>query len=82
LGDEEPPNCQFTLMAWDTAFEKTIRADYSAMYALWGVFYHQTTMEYLRQILFCLTLFEIEWSFLHLKRVAIRALPGVEPQIQ
>ncbi len=26
----DPPTCEFTLMAWDTAFEKSNRADYSA----------------------------------------------------
>ena len=35
---ETPPYCEFTLMSWDTAFEKTNRADYSAM-TYWGVFY-------------------------------------------
>jgi predicted phage terminase large subunit-like protein len=36
--DEDPPHCDFTLMSWDTAFEKNNRADYSAC-TLWGVFY-------------------------------------------
>ena len=35
--DEDPPYCDYTLMAWDTAFEKSNRADYSAC-TLWGVF--------------------------------------------
>jgi predicted phage terminase large subunit-like protein len=35
---DDPPTCDFTLMAWDTAFEKTNRSDYSAM-THWGVFY-------------------------------------------
>lgn len=36
---ERPPQCQFILTSWDTAFEKSERADYSAM-TTWGVFYH------------------------------------------
>jgi predicted phage terminase large subunit-like protein len=36
---ETPPQCDFVLQAWDTAFEKTQRADYSAQ-TTWGVFYH------------------------------------------
>ena len=36
---ETPPPCDFILQAWDTAFEKTQRADYSAC-TTWGVFYH------------------------------------------
>jgi len=35
---ETPPKCQFVLTSWDTAFEKSQRADYSAM-TTWGVFY-------------------------------------------
>ena len=36
--EENPPPCDFLLMAWDTAFEKTNRSDYSAC-TTWGVFY-------------------------------------------
>jgi predicted phage terminase large subunit-like protein len=36
--DEDPPQCEFILMSWDTAFEKNNRADYSAC-TIWGVFY-------------------------------------------
>ena len=35
---EDPPHCEFILQAWDTAFEKTTRSDYSAC-TTWGVFY-------------------------------------------
>lgn len=36
---DDPPSCEFILQAWDTAFEKNNRADYSAC-TTWGVFYH------------------------------------------
>ena len=36
--DERPPECDFILQTWDTAFEKTQRADYSAG-TTWGIFY-------------------------------------------
>jgi predicted phage terminase large subunit-like protein len=36
---DTPPQCDFILQSWDTAFEKTQRADYSAQ-TTWGVFYH------------------------------------------
>jgi len=36
--EEDPPWCDFILQAWDTAFEKTNRSDYSAC-TTWGVFY-------------------------------------------
>jgi predicted phage terminase large subunit-like protein len=34
---EDPPQCSFILMAWDTAYEKSSRSDYSAC-TTWGVF--------------------------------------------
>ena len=36
---ERPPQCEYILQSWDTAFEKTQRADYSAG-TTWGVFYN------------------------------------------
>ncbi len=35
---ENPPQCEFIIQSWDTAFLKTQRADYSAC-TTWGVFY-------------------------------------------
>ena len=34
-----PPPCEYLIQSWDTAFEKSSRADYSAC-TTWGVFYH------------------------------------------
>lgn len=34
---DDPPSCEFILQSWDTAFEKTQRADYSAG-TTWGIF--------------------------------------------
>ena len=36
--EETPPRCQFVIQAWDTAFEKTTRSDYSAC-TTWGVWW-------------------------------------------
>jgi predicted phage terminase large subunit-like protein len=36
--DERPPHCEFIIQAWDTAFEKNTRADYSAC-TTWGVWW-------------------------------------------
>ena len=35
--EDDPPECEFILQSWDTAFEKTQRADYSAG-TTWGIF--------------------------------------------
>ena len=36
--EDYPPQCEFIIQSWDTAFLKTQRADYSAC-TTWGVFY-------------------------------------------
>jgi len=36
--DDNPPECEFVIQSWDTAFLKTQRSDYSAC-TTWGVFY-------------------------------------------
>lgn len=35
--DEKPPSCEYIIQSWDTAFETSNRADYSAC-TTWGVF--------------------------------------------
>tara|TARA_R110000796_G_scaffold230767_2_gene348511 strand:- start:6072 stop:7562 length:1491 start_codon:yes stop_codon:yes gene_type:complete len=37
---KDPPDCEFVIQSWDTAFLKTERADYSAC-TTWGVFYDE-----------------------------------------
>ena len=38
---QEPPQCEFIIQSWDTAFLKSERADYSAC-TTWGVFYRES----------------------------------------
>ena len=38
---QEPPQCEFLIQSWDTAFLKSERADYSAC-TTWGVFYKES----------------------------------------
>jgi predicted phage terminase large subunit-like protein len=37
--EEYPPQCDYVIQSWDTAFEKNNRADFSAC-TTWGIFYH------------------------------------------
>ena len=37
----QPPQCEFIIQSWDTAFLKTQRADFSAC-TTWGVFYNES----------------------------------------
>ncbi len=40
----EPPQCEYIIQSWDTAFSKGTRADYSAC-TTWGVFYQKSETE-------------------------------------
>ena len=65
--NEDPPYCDFTLMAWDTAFEKSNRADYSAC-TLWGVFDKPDENGETQQNIILLNAFRARLEFPELKR--------------
>ena len=58
--EERPPQCDFILQTWDTAFEKTQRADYSAG-TTWGVFYPNEDMNAPNIILLNTYKKRVEW---------------------
>jgi predicted phage terminase large subunit-like protein len=68
--DEDPPSCEYTLMSWDTAFEKNNRADYSAC-TLWGVFDHPDETGTIQSNLILLNAFRDRMEFPELKKCAI-----------
>lgn len=43
--DDNPPNCEFTIMSLDAAQEANNRADYNAL-TTWGVFFNENTNNY------------------------------------
>ena len=67
---DNPPSCDFILQSWDTAFEKTQRADYSAC-TTWGVFYHPDDNGETQANIILLNAFRDRMEFPELKRVAI-----------
>ena len=73
-----PPVCDFTLMAWDTAFEKNNRADYSAC-TIWGVFYHPDDSGKEQAQLILLNAFRDRVEFPDLKKLVIRQYNNWEP---
>lgn len=75
---ENPPICDYTLMAWDTAFEKSSRADYSAM-TLWGVFEHPDDNGIYQTNIILLNAFRDRMEFPELKRRAIEHYRDWEP---
>jgi predicted phage terminase large subunit-like protein len=68
--DDDPPHCDFTLMSWDTAFEKHNRADYSAC-TLWGVFYKDDDTGVPQANIILLNAFRKRMEFPELKQKAL-----------
>jgi predicted phage terminase large subunit-like protein len=75
---EDPPYCDFTLMSWDTAFEKTNRSDYSAC-TLWGVFYQPDDNGVEQANIILINAFRDRMEFPTLKRTAIEQYREWEP---
>ena len=75
---ESPPHCEFVLMAWDTAFEKSQRADYSAL-TTWGVFYQEDETGTMQANIILLNAFRERMEFPRLKQVAIEQYQDWEP---
>jgi predicted phage terminase large subunit-like protein len=69
--EESPPPCDYTLMSWDTAFEKNNRADYSAC-TLWGVFEYPDATGTPQSNLMMLNAFRDRMEFPELKKQAIQ----------
>jgi predicted phage terminase large subunit-like protein len=77
--EDDPPHCDFILQSWDTAFEKSNRADYSAC-TTWGVFYQtnpDTDREEANIIL--LNAFRDRMEFPTLKRKALEQMEEYNP---
>lgn len=75
---DRPPQCDFILQSWDTAFEKTQRADYSAC-TTWGVFYHPDDTGVDQANIILLNAFRDRMEFPELKQVAVEEYREWEP---
>jgi predicted phage terminase large subunit-like protein len=73
---DRPPNCNFVIQSWDTAFTKNERSDYSAC-TTWGVFYKDEDERDPHIIL--LDAFKERMEFPELKAKAIRMYKEWEP---
>tara|TARA_R110002110_G_scaffold30008_4_gene106810 strand:- start:978 stop:2198 length:1221 start_codon:yes stop_codon:yes gene_type:complete len=67
--EEHPPQCDFVIQSWDTAFLKTERADYSAC-TTWGVFYAPDDEGRTRPNIILLDAYKERLEFPELKKVA------------
>jgi predicted phage terminase large subunit-like protein len=75
---DDPPWCEFTLMSWDTAFEKNNRADYSAC-TTWGVFYKEDDTGTPQANIIMLNAFRARMEFPELKQRAIEEYREWQP---
>jgi predicted phage terminase large subunit-like protein len=76
--EDHPPQCEFVLQSWDTAFEKHNRADYSAC-TTWGVFYQEDKAGIMQANIILLNAFRKRMEFPELKRKAIEESREWEP---
>ena len=76
--DERPPQCEFIIQSWDTAFLKTQRADYSAC-TTWGVFYHPDEQGVTQPNIILLDAFKDRLEFPELKKCAFEFYNEFEP---
>ena len=73
-----PPACEFIIQSWDTAFEKTQRADYSAC-TTWGVFYHPDDTGHTRANIILIDAYKERLEFPDLKKAALRFYKEYNP---
>lgn len=67
---EQPPNTEFVLQSWDTAFEKHNRADYSAC-TTWGVFNYPDDTGQLQANIILLDAKRGRYEFPELKQIVL-----------
>jgi predicted phage terminase large subunit-like protein len=78
--EDSPPECEYVIQSWDTAFTKTERSDYSAC-TTWGVFYQedeQKTGKMLPNVIL-LDSFKEKMEFPELKDVAFKHYKECNP---
>jgi predicted phage terminase large subunit-like protein len=72
------PQCDYIIQSWDTAFEKSNRADYSAC-TTWGVFDYPDSKGNPRTNIICLDAFKARMEFPELKQKAFEMYKEWEP---
>ena len=74
--EDDPPECEFILQSWDTAFEKNNRADYSAG-TTWGIFSNHKDGN--RPNIILLNTYRKRVEFPELKKDVLREYNDYEP---
>ena len=73
-----PPQCDFLIQSWDTAFTKTERSDYSAC-TTWGVFYKDDDTGLPQANIILMNAFKKRMEFPELKQRAMEEYKEWEP---
>ena len=74
----EPPDCEFVIQSWDTAFMKNQRADYSAC-TTWGVFYKEDDDGMISPFVIMLDAYKERLEFPDLKKMAFEKYNAYKP---
>jgi len=75
---DTPPQCEFLIQSWDTAFTKNERSDYSAC-TTWGVFYQPDDTGKLQANIILLDTVKERMEFPELKQRALKEFKYWEP---
>jgi predicted phage terminase large subunit-like protein len=78
----EPPECNFIIQSWDTAFTKNTRSDYSAC-TTWGVFHHHSHADSRKSTanLILLDAYKGRLEFPELKEMAFKKYTQYDPDM-
>jgi len=76
--DRHPPECEFIIQSWDTAFMKNQRADFSAC-TTWGVFYREDDEGMLAPNVILLDAYQERLEFPELKKRAMQMYQERKP---
>jgi predicted phage terminase large subunit-like protein len=75
---DHPPECEFIIQSWDTAFTVNTRSDYSAC-TTWGVFYKEDRTGKMAPNVILLDSFKEKMEFPELKEVAFKHYKEFNP---
>jgi predicted phage terminase large subunit-like protein len=78
--DRSPPQCDYIIQSWDTAFEKNNRADFSAC-TTWGIFRHSDEKGNYMNNIIVLDSFKKRMEFPELKKVALEFYKDYNPDV-
>jgi len=76
---DNPPQCDFIIQSWDTAFLKTQRSDYSAC-TTWGVFYQPDDTGVTQPNVILLDAYKERLEFPELKKKAFEMYKNWQPE--